>query len=124
MSKCPVCKSEQQDTISTCTVCGFNQLNRIFVSEADAAQWINSVVLTCRSVWVHTQSQLESALEEAEKYRALYIEKLQENIDLLEEHKTLLELQAAYFADNTNRPLSESVEAFLAEADDDDELPF
>ncbi len=74
MSKCPVCKSEQQDTISTCTVCGFNQLNRVFVSEADAEQWVNSVVLTCRFVWTHAQSRLESALEEVEKYRTLYIE--------------------------------------------------
>lgn len=123
--KCPVCRNNQLNSSKICSVCGFSQLQRDFVSEEDAKQWMNNVVFPCRSVWEHAQSLLEDTRTELEKYRSLYIQKLEENLELLEAHKALLELQAAYFSEEQESSEIMDDFDFLEHADDDEEeLPF
>lgn len=123
MQKCPVCKAPIHGNDSECEVCGFDQLHRVFVTEVDAEQWISNTVLPCRSVWLHMHNGLEEMKTEIEKYRSLYIEKLQENLDILKEHMNLLEIQRKYFSNDIFQSDDELSE-FLSVDDDNDGLPF
>ena len=49
--KCPVCKQEVLDNQSFCPWCNFPELGRTFVSTADADEWMNTTVNSCREVW-------------------------------------------------------------------------
>lgn len=50
--KCPVCKTEYSLGISSCPNCGFSDLQRTFVSVADAEYWTNTVVREYRIMWM------------------------------------------------------------------------
>lgn len=49
--KCPVCKYEYVGNINTCPRCSFPELGRTFVSTADADEWLNTTVYSCRKIW-------------------------------------------------------------------------
>lgn len=44
MSVCPVCKTECGES-TTCNICGFNDVNRIFINRDEAFQWEISILL-------------------------------------------------------------------------------
>lgn len=44
MARCPVCKAECGEK-TTCNICGFNDVNRIFINRDEAAQWEQNVLL-------------------------------------------------------------------------------
>lgn len=55
MLKCPICGVELSNTVSTCPMCGFDQLGKEFVNKDDCELWLNTVVKTCRSVYCTTK---------------------------------------------------------------------
>lgn len=51
MSKCPVCKKEHSATETSCSNCGFDQLNREFINKEELMLWMEKTVLPCRRVY-------------------------------------------------------------------------
>lgn len=83
--KCPVCKYEYDGNISTCPQCSFPELGRTFVSTADADEWMNTTVNSCRKVWnkalsiqVSSNATLDDELETYIPYEE-YCSRLQRN---------------------------------------------
>lgn len=123
--KCPVCKSNQLDSVEMCGVCGFSQLQRTFVSEVDAEEWMDNVVVPCREVWEHAQFLLDVTKTELENCRSLYIQKLEEHLELLKAYNTLLEFQATMLSDKRDgQEVMDEVDYAEDEDVADEELPF
>lgn len=59
--KCPVCKQEVLDNKSFCPWCNFPELGRTFVSTADADEWMNTTVNSCREIWNKALSLRDSS---------------------------------------------------------------
>ena len=49
--KCPVCKSDIKSIDKSCSVCGFADLHREFITQEDGDLWIKSVVEPYRTKW-------------------------------------------------------------------------
>ena len=63
---CPVCRTESYGK-SKCSHCGFDQLNKEFISKEDYNYWVETVVNTCQNVYLTTKA---NALKNA-SYRDL-----------------------------------------------------
>ena len=51
MSKCPVCKTSNEQNAQVCKNCGFSELNIEFVNVDDAQHWENTVLKQCRNIY-------------------------------------------------------------------------
>ena len=63
---CPVCRTESHGK-SKCSHCGFDQLNKEFISKEDYNYWVETVVNTCQNIYLTTKA---NALRNA-SYREL-----------------------------------------------------
>lgn len=48
--KCPVCETECEEA-KTCSNCGFNDVNRVFLNQEEADRWKQETVQPCRAVY-------------------------------------------------------------------------
>lgn len=62
--KCPICKTELQDSARKCNICGFTKLHVEFVTVADAERWKKRVVIPYREHWMAQRSSADLAYQE------------------------------------------------------------
>lgn len=61
--KCPVCKTEIQESAKVCPNCKFAELEREFISVEDAIEWMNSVVTHYRAAWLLENTEMNSIID-------------------------------------------------------------
>lgn len=49
--KCPVCKKDCSATDTSCTNCGFDQINKEFINQDELLRWMEETVLPCQKVY-------------------------------------------------------------------------
>lgn len=86
--KCPVCKTNTDDTVMKCPECGFNQLHREFLNEEELNRWIKETVEPCEAVAEHFLGEMNVLLKREN-------ELLKREIELLKNHRFLLMRLAA-----------------------------
>lgn len=75
--KCPVCKTNIDDSLTACPNCKFSDLHRTFINSEDAATWFENVVVPYRIEW---EKKSQPVLMTADELYAQMASKQNKNI--------------------------------------------
>lgn len=87
--KCPVCETECE-AAKTCSNCGFNDVNRVFLNQEEADRWMQETVQPCRAVY-STMNQKCFQLAKAE---------LKAKVDAMTEQTKMMESRLELIHEN------------------------
>ena len=67
MEKCPVCKNDIKATDKACSVCGFSDLHREFITKEDGELWIKQVVEPFRKQYENSKRNIDTPSENSNR---------------------------------------------------------
>ena len=65
--KCPVCKNNIKATDKACSVCGFADLHREFITKEDGELWIKQVVEPFRKQYENSKRNIDTSSENSNR---------------------------------------------------------
>ena len=69
--KCPVCKTNHEQNISVCPICGFEQLQREFINQDEYKLWLKEVVDPFKDEYRANRKYPKLSIESAQQFEGI-----------------------------------------------------